>query len=335
MSSLIVEVCRIDAVNPHPNAERLELTAIKGWQCVIAKGLHKAGDLVTYIPIDTVIPLELSDRLGVTKYLSNGRVRCARLRGEPSFGVVAPPFGEEGQNVAEALGCTKYIAPVKLLAGDAEQQHPLFEPYTSIENMRNFPAVFNEGEEVIGTEKIHGTNSRVGIIEGVRLAGSKGLQRKENPDSIYWFPWKLPAVAAFCAGFPDAKAVVLYGEIYGRVQSLKYGVPKAIAYRAFDAKVDGRYIDPDDFASRCAAVGLDTCPILYRGPFSLAVIRAASEGRSTVPGADNIREGIVVRPVKERRHERTAPGESDFRVILKYVSDDYLLGDSDNGADEQ
>src|SRR5688500_18874964 len=88
MSTLIVEVSRIDLIQPHPNAAALELAQIKGWQCVVPKGRYKDGEHVVYIPIDSVLPIELSDRLGITKYLSKGRVRCARLRGEPSFGVV-------------------------------------------------------------------------------------------------------------------------------------------------------------------------------------------------------------------------------------------------------
>ena len=52
MSSLIVEVCRIDRVLPHPNADLLELAHIKGWQCVVPKGKYAAGSLVTYVPID-------------------------------------------------------------------------------------------------------------------------------------------------------------------------------------------------------------------------------------------------------------------------------------------
>jgi hypothetical protein len=47
MSSLIVEVSRIERVLPHANADALELAHIKGWQCVVPKGRYAAGDLVT------------------------------------------------------------------------------------------------------------------------------------------------------------------------------------------------------------------------------------------------------------------------------------------------
>ncbi len=68
MSSLIVEVCEISQILAHPNADALEVAVVKGWQCIIKKDGFRAGDRVVYFPLDTVLPLELSERLGVTKY---------------------------------------------------------------------------------------------------------------------------------------------------------------------------------------------------------------------------------------------------------------------------
>ena len=70
MAECIVEVCKIEKVFPHPNADALELAHIKGWQCVVPIGRYAAGDLVTYIPIDAMIPVCHSDRWGITRYLS-------------------------------------------------------------------------------------------------------------------------------------------------------------------------------------------------------------------------------------------------------------------------
>src|SRR5579871_6302505 len=127
MAETIVEVCKIEKVTPHPNADALELAQIKGWQCVVPLGRYREGDLVTYIPIDSMIPLPHADRWGITKYLSvktgleasvppAGRVRCARLRGEPSFGVVVDLEDlawVAGQDVKEHYGILKYIPPLK------------------------------------------------------------------------------------------------------------------------------------------------------------------------------------------------------------------------------
>jgi RNA ligase (TIGR02306 family) len=331
MATLIVEVCRIDRVLPHANADALELAQIKGWQCVVPRGRYAAGDLVTYVPIDAVLPETLSDRLGVTKYLSKGRVRCARLRGEPSFGLIMDREDlswVEGTDLREHYGITKYVPPLKPSAGDAAPSHPLFESYTDVENLRNFPAVFNEGEEVVVTEKIHGTNCRVGIVEGQLMAGSMGVRRKRPEmeeavaSNVYWFPTTLPGVRALLESYASggARQVILYGEVYGsKIQNLSYGAVGRFGFAAFDLLVDGQYVAPDAFADACSEHGVATCPVVWRGPYSVGAIRSVSGGKTTLGGGDHIREGVVVRPVRERTDTKVG------RVILKYLSDEYLF----------
>jgi RNA ligase (TIGR02306 family) len=333
MSTLIVEVSKIDRVLPHPNADALELAHIKGWQCVVPKGRYAADSRVVYVPIDSVMPAGLSDRLGITKYLSNGRVRCARLRGEPSFGVVFDaddPSWPEGTDVRERYGITKYLPPVRPSAGEAETPHPLFVTYTDVENLRNFPGVLVDGEPVVATEKVHGTNCRVGLIGGAGgewMAGSKEVRRKRPADdaalavNTYWFPTTVPGVRALVEDAARAAGqVILFGEVYGsKVQNLAYGAVGTLGFVAFDLLVDGKYVDAGAFADRCAAFGVPTAPVVYRGPFSLAAVRGVSGGRTTFAGADHIREGVVVRPSVERTDPKVG------RAILKYLGDEYLL----------
>ena len=274
MSSLIVEVSSIQNVLAHPNAERLELAHVKGWQCVVPKGKYAVGDLVTYVPPDSVFPEALSDRLGITKYLSKGRVRCRPPRGEPSFGVIFDRENAawgEGTDVAEHYGITKYVPPLRTSVGDAETPHGLFVSYTEIENMRNFPTLFADGEEVAVTEKIHGTNCRVGLIDcqGIPtwMAGSKSVRRK-RPEAeriatdLYWSPYAIEGVRNLIqVCFENARQVILFGEVYGRVQSLRYGVPNGIAFRAFDLLIDGKYVDYDRFKELCQTHGVEICAV--------------------------------------------------------------------------
>lgn len=55
MSSLIVEICEVNDVEKHPNADKLDLVSVKGWQCVAQKGEYQIGDSVVYIPIDSIL----------------------------------------------------------------------------------------------------------------------------------------------------------------------------------------------------------------------------------------------------------------------------------------
>ncbi len=184
------------------------------------------------------------------------------------------------------------------------------------------------------TEKIHGTNARIGWVEGALLAGSHGLQRKrpepeEMGTNTYWFPATLEPVRSLLdelrqQGHPVA---ILYGEIYGsRVQSLHYGRREGLGFAAFDLLVDDHFLDYDDFAALCARHGVATVPLLDRGAFSLERIAELSRGQTTLPG-QHIREGVVVRPVTERFDPKIG------RVVLKYLSDDYLLNDKLTAAD--
>jgi RNA ligase (TIGR02306 family) len=338
MSSLIVPVTTIEALRPHPNADRLELAEVLGWQLVVPRGQYEVGKKLVYFPIDTILPLEVSERFGVTQYLSKQRIRCARLRGEPSFGLAVPPDQDWpiGENVAEFYGATKYEPPVRVSAGDAEVDHPLFVTYTDIENMRNFPAILQPGERVIVSEKIHGSQCRVGMIEGELMAGSKQVRRKRPAEdhfvgNTYWFPLSLESIQALLSALGrEHQQVILFGEVYGsKIQSFHYGLrDRNIGFRAFDLLLDGRYVNWPDFLAICAQYGVETVPALASIAFDLHEVRRYSEGKTQLMETDaHIREGVVVRPERERHDPSVG------RVILKYVSDSYLFGEKSDYTD--
>lgn len=332
MSECIVKIREIEDVSAHPYADLLDVVTLEGWSCVVPKGQYSAGDKVLYIPIDSILPVELSDKYDITKYLSNQRVRAIRLRGIPSFGLVLPNEGyEEGVNLAPSLNIIKYEPPEKLAIGDAAPENPLIPVYTEIENMRNFIHVFEEGEPVVITEKIHGTNCRLGLTwdpdnKFKWFAGSHKVMRKEG--SLYWKPLSVPGVremmeaairplSSSCEEESFLPSVVVYCEIYGPgIQSLNYDL-KSVDFRVFDILLSsGNFLWPSALKFACKEYDVKTVPVLYEGPFSLDIVKELSNGKSSI--ASHIREGVVVRPVKEEWHSEIG------RKILKYVGDDYL-----------
>ena len=176
-SSLIVQVDKIREVRNHPNGDFLDLVTIKGWQTIVKRDQYKVGDVVIYIPTDVILPLELVEKLGIANYLAGkqkNRVKCAKLRGEMSYGLVIPNEGnwEVGYDVAEELGILKYEPPVRAVAGDAAPEDPLFDRFTSIENINNFPDIFEEGEIVVATEKIDGCfrkDQKISLVNGEQI----------------------------------------------------------------------------------------------------------------------------------------------------------------------
>ena len=111
----LATIQKIKELNAIPNADKIEVATVLGWECVVKKGEFKVGDLVVYIEIDSIVPSNnpyfefLKDR----KY----RVRTIKLRGQVSQGLVCPlsilPNGKsqyvrEGDNVTDILKITKY-----------------------------------------------------------------------------------------------------------------------------------------------------------------------------------------------------------------------------------
>ena len=61
-------------------------------------------------------------------------------------------------------------------------------------------------------------------------------------------------------------------------------------------------------------------PQVYRGPYDAEAIRQHTGGHTLVCEQKQIREGVVIRPIKERFSE-----ELNGRLVLKSISDDYVL----------
>jgi RNA ligase (TIGR02306 family) len=324
----------IKEVKPHPNADNLLLIEIMGWQVCTHKDTNpQVGELRVFIPPDAVLPQELAEQLDVVKYLKKGnRVGQVKLRQEFSFGIAASNVWdfEVGQEVSEQLGITKYVQPLVPNSGDQEQDHPLFTNYSHIENWRNYPELFVEGEPVVILEKVDGTNSKVGLVyeegEFIPMIGShntrkKMVEQEDDPKgSLYQYPLKkvlkmLNAIAMERA----AKIVIVFGEIYGRVQKLRYGRDNALAYLGFDICVDGKMLDWGDAKSYFTEYGVDHAPIVYRGPYNVAMMKDCANQNTLLMPPENahISEGVIIRPERER------VDPSFGRVILKYKSDAY------------
>lgn len=369
MSTNFVEIVCIDELVKHENADKLEIAKIKGTQVVVPKDVFVPGQPVVYFPPDMLIPEEFAVKVGVHKYLKHAiwdgiystacRVGATRLRGVPSYGFVISladahlaidmPGYEVGSDVTEHFGADvtqkfkakKYTPPVRIRPEDMEPENLIFHKYTDIEHWWRYQNVLEEGELVRITEKIHGTNSRVGVIntdgDFKFMGGSHRVIRKQynaaGELSAYWRPFEDGAVMELINDLCDAKHnVVLFGEIYGKyVQDMDYGT--AFGYRVFDCSVDGVYLDWEQLVVACVAHGVPTVPVLYTGPYSKALVEQYTHGPTTVAEPDQIgsafkgREGIVITPCKERFSAILG------RVILKSVSADYI--GRKGGTDEE
>lgn len=313
-----VEVVEIVEVLPHPNADKLGVVNIHGFTCCVGLGQYKAGDLAAYVQPDSVVD---TSRPEFSFLGDRSRIRVKKLRGVISQGLLvpAPPGAVAGDDVAAALGVTRYDPPENMvMGGDTERPPAGYHPAYDVENYYRYNDVLGAGEHVIATEKIHGANGRW-LYDGERMwAGSRTTWKKEGP-AIAW--WKAlsqnPSVEAFCREHPG---MTVYGEVYGRVQDLRYGKPdNEFGIAVFDVLRGEEWVDMEEVLSSGWNAALPWAPTVFSGAWSQDIV-AMADGQSLVPGAGHIREGIVVKPMKER----TSPEIG--RVQLKIVSNAYLEG---------
>jgi RNA ligase (TIGR02306 family) len=346
MSTLRV-TAEVLTVHEHPNADVLELAQVGLYRAVVAKGAYRTGEAAVYIPEQSVLPAGLIEELGLTGRLAGSnsdRVKAVRLRGELSQGIVCRPkaladvdlarAALDGTDFAELLGITKWVPPIPpTMDGDVESAPDLL-PWVDIENIQRFPDIFTAGEDVVLTEKLHGSaclltyfadDGRVQVSS--KGFGAKSLALKEDPRNLYWRAVRghgVPEAAARLAERLGARRVGIFGEVYGAgVQDLTYGADgrrETLGYAVFDvsAEIDGtpRWLDPAELLDG----ELPLVPRLYEGPYDVERVLEVASGRETVSGRQlHLREGVVIRPAVERYSAVTGG-----RAIAKAVSPAYL-----------
>ncbi len=317
MSEFHVEVVRVGQVEKHPNADTLGITKVYDYPVIVRLGEFQPGDLAVYIPVDAMLPTS-DPRFSFLGSRPMERVKAKRLRGIFSMGLLTPaPAGcVVGQDVAALLGVQKW-EPGENTGPGVEIPGPPGAPrYTDIEGLRKHGRVIEPGEPVVVTEKIHGANARY-MHDGEQFWVGSHTKWKDPSGDCIW------AKAAQAEGLADKLAkipgIMLFGEVFGQVQDLKYGHDKGgCSLRFFDA-FDTRkmaYLDWAEVVQICDRLDLRTVPVLYLGPWDLTRAEEWAEGKSTL--ANHVREGFVVKPLVERYDHRVG------RVILKRHGEGYL-----------
>lgn len=342
MSHHSVDVVSVGKLMPHPNADALEITHINGWQVVVRKGQFREGDLAVYVEPNYVVPTDRPEFAFLAKEgRATHRLKAIRLRGELSFGLLIPipdgvvhaeldavkyPSGcrplEAGDDVMQALGITRYEPPVKYLHSQElpEEQAPqLYVPKFDIESLQKFKYLIRPGERVVVTEKIHGANARYVYHDGKFFMGSRNRWIDPETESV----WKAaisanPHIMAFCQDNPDT---ILFGEVYGKVQDLRYGLGEQVQFAGFAALNRDKWIDQLTLIEELEERGIGYAPLLAVQEFDMDFIASLAEGDSAIPTAPkgHMREGVVIVPEVERY------GPSAGRSAFKLISNRYWL----------
>ena len=365
-SGHVVEVVPV-VMLPHDNADTLSIVEVfGGYTCVVKTADWIGKTTAAYIPPDSLVDPtrpEFSWILSEAKSDGLVRVRACKKRGVISMGLLVPIEGYEvGTDVTELLGVKHYQPGERQNFGGGKPKDPNSRFYPSgeekcpdgvvdrkydLENWRKYSKLFVDGENVIVTEKLDGTNSRFVFKNGRMYCGSRNMWKQEFPLTTItseqdlidrgcdaekaaevwrkistfkgqrssWFATldQNPSIERWCR---DHEGDVLYGEIAGTTNMIKYGANR---FAAFDILRSGRWVDKVDQLQEFADYGIPTVPLLYRGPYDRDLIKGLAEGKTTWTGsADVLREGCVVVPERERYDRHVG------RIALKCVGAGFL-----------
>ena len=305
----------IKSIKNHENADTLEILEILGWQTIAKKGLHKRGDKVIFITIDTIVPRYqwsefLVDQKNPEKPI---RIKNIKLRGEYSSGLIIPlsefpkSFSENyniGDDVTELLGITKYIKEIPAnLSGETLGDFPTsIISKTDEDNGLNDPVlvekVLSHDSHIVVTSKLDGSSITL-IIENGQLdqVCTRNLSKKETESNTFW-------KAARKITIPENWTGVIQGELCGNGIQRNQLKLEDVRIFVYQISQNGKYMNYDEMkifcenSLRCEAVplvcklGIEESIKLWTNP--LQKLQELADKQKYASGLDG--EGIVVRP---------------------------------------
>ncbi|OQX19124.1 MAG: RNA ligase (ATP) [Candidatus Altiarchaeales archaeon A3] len=343
MDRKLASIQKIEGIKLIPDADKIEMARVLGWECVVEKGKYKSGDLVIYFEVDSLIPRVFwSEFLFKNTDKQEYRLRTMTFRGQISQGLIVPfstldeihdeNLKEEpvcfeqdiGTDVSVLLKIKKYepVIPA-VISGDAVGLLPSYIPKTDEMRIQSFPDVLKEidGEEVYITTKLDGMSMTAYLFEDHLGVCSRNLELKENAQNTLWnivkdynLKEKLCSLTRYFA---------IQGEAVGPgIAKNHLGLKKHgwFVFSVFDIK-EGKYLDYLPFIKFCRDLELPNVPVEeITVAKNWSVEQLLERAKGLYEGTTHQKEGIVIRPVREK-YSQTLKGRMSFKAI----NNDYLL----------
>jgi len=333
----LASIQRIKSLEPIEGADSIEKAIVLGWQLVVKKGEYKAGDMVVYCEIDSLLPDKPEFQFLKPKGM---RIRTIRLRGQISQGICFPLTvlpknfpAVEGVDCTEAIGITKYEPPIPAsLEGIAKGKFPSFIPKTDEPRVQTIQHILDRyrGTKCYITEKIDGSSVTYFVNNGEFGVCSRNLELLEDNENTLWKVARELDIENKLRSLNQN--IAIQGELVGEgIQSnkLKLRGQTVKIFNVFD--IDKyRYLDFSDFVKLCDTMDLPIVPLISTN-FNLSndinsLIETATRKSLICP--DVWAEGIVIRDTdsktdKNLLNENMVNGRLSFKVInpeflLKY-----------------
>ena len=344
----LASIQRVWNVEPIPDADKIELAHVLGWQCVVNKGEFKPMDLGVYFEIDSFLPVReefeflRSSSYKKTDIMGEGfRLKTMKFRGQISQGLLLPLslFPEIpadinlGMDVSEILGVRKYeIEEKATTGGNVIGTLPYDVPHTDETRVQAEPDLIQEfkGLWFYISTKMDGSSHSVSLDEdGFHVTGHNYEYKDDGSSAFYRLVNSMDLRDKVIAYVKEngLKTLTIQGELCAPgIQQNRLKLKKPEWY-VFTVRVDGKRVALYRMQEICKALGLKTVPIEEIGydlplvyPNVDALLKRA-EGEYQNGGN---KEGIVVRPVEPVFSETISASLS-----MKVINNKYLLKQKD------
>ena len=310
----LVTIQKISNILPIPDADRIEMAQVLGWQCVIKKDTFKVGDLCVYFEVDAFLPVKDAryEFLRSSSYKSNEimgegfRIKTQKLRGQISQGLVLPlsDFPELmnsniDEDVSEILGVVKWDMPeMESCVGTIVGDKPHGIPTTDETRVQSIDKLRQQllGKRYYISTKMDGTSCTSYFKNGEFGVCTRNNLLKDDGKSSMWGYMKKHGVMDKMTTY--GRNLILQGEFCGQgIQKNRLRLKEAKWY-VFNV-IDGdtmKLLGLDDMLKIAADLGLETVPIEEVGDnFNYTLEELLERAKGKYPsGLD--KEGIVVRP---------------------------------------
>lgn len=333
----LASIQRITDIQPIPGADAIEVATVLGWRVVVKKGEFSVGDLAVYMEIDSVPPDEEPYRFLWAKYAERPatyRIRTVKLRGQVSQGILFPLSAfaeaewadyaprEEGYDITDLLGITKYESPLPAGANDIVGAFLSDVPKTDEERVQSETGEFHRrallGRPYYITEKADGSSVTIGEVDGEVGLFGRNYRLATTNDNSY-----VRAFNAFnyASLVKENQHLAIQGELVGPgVQKNGLGLKdnRILIFNIFDRQAY-RYLGWFEMRDLCIAYDLPTVKFVEGGTsFNYTADELLELAEGKYHGTTNEREGVVIRS-----------NDDGDRVSFKAVSNRFLLKGGD------
>ena len=343
----LASIQRIWKLEPIPDADRIELVHVLGWQCVANKGQFREMDLAIYFEVDSFLPIKpefeflRASSYKKTDIMGEGfKLKTMKFRGQISQGLVLPldtfpeisehpELWEIGTDVTELLGVRKWeVEERATTGGNIIGPLPYDVPHTDETRVQAEPGLIQEFSDLdfyIST-KMDGSSHSISIDEeGTHICGHNYEYKKDDSCSFYKLVSErgyLDAIEEFYRE-NNLKTLTVQGELCAPgIQQNRLRLKKPEWY-VFTIRVDGKRVGLYKMCEYCDEMEIPTVPIEEIGEdlpaFYPTVEALLARADGDYPNGGK-KEGIVIRPV-EPVYSPIIGGQ----LSMKVVSNKYLL----------